>query len=284
MSYEYGFADNIAYGAEDINKLVRSLVSSGVSDGFENGRSYNAEDINGIVKTVCSDGVVPDSVDTLKVSKISNGKIAIASGLAFFADGSTIRVTSAHEMSYTQGVKNYVYLKQDLTEQNRSYPVCSENGPSGDYVLLAEIEPDGSVTDKRKYAQGKYPGYQSNANGTMVIEKDIQINEKSGSISFTIDMGTNNYSRVFVVADKYLSDEAFDGRMGVYSLTDGTYFCVSAHDDWAHSSTEHIIVGKGTGYAPDGKLTFSPNGNLLNCVLTWDSDRIRKYLFTMVLC
>lgn len=291
MAYEYSFADNIEYGAEDLNKLVKSLVSSGVADPFANGIPYNAEKINDIVKTVYSDGVVPDSDSTLKVSKVSDGTIAIAPGLAFFEDGSTIRITEAHQMPYTPGAINYVYLKQDLTEKNQNYPVCSVDAPSGDFVLLAEISEYGVITDKRTYAKGKVAGYQSNANCSMVIEKEIVINEETqgetGSTSFTIDMGTNNYSYVFVVVNWGSSSR---GQIGVYSLTDRTYFCARIYGSGAYNqiSTECMLIGSDGG-TPVGKLTFSPNGNVLNCVFEWDSRSMlhltnRHYPFTMILC
>ena len=229
---------------------------------------------------------MPDNVDTLKVSKVSDGNIAIAPGLAFFEDGSTIRISEAHTMSYIKGVKNYVYLKQDLKEQNRNYPVCSVAGPEGDYVLLAEISEYGAITDKRTYARGKVPGYQSNANGTVVIEKEIVIDEKAQGET-GIDMGTNNYSYVFVVVNWGASDK---GQIGVYSLTDRTYFCARIFGSGAHNqiSTECMLIGSDGG-TPVGKLTFSPNGNVLNCVFKWDSRDAhhlmeRRYPFTMVLC
>ena len=83
MAYQYSFADNSEYGAEDLNSLVSSLVSSGVEDGFEDGTAYNASKLNGVISTVYSAGVVPSSVSTLRVTKTSDGVISIAPGLAF---------------------------------------------------------------------------------------------------------------------------------------------------------------------------------------------------------
>lgn len=287
MSYTYSFADNAEYGADDLNALVRSLVTSGVSDPFEGGKSYNAEKLNDIIKTIYSEGVVPESVSTLKVSRVSDGTIAIAPGLAFFADGSTIRITAAHELSYTPGVKNYVYLKQDLTEQNRNYPVCSTAAPTtnDDVVMLAEITAGGSIEDKRTYARGRVPGYQSNANCSMVIEKDIQIDKNilgnSGETSFAIDMGTNNYSRVFVIVNGSSS-----GQMGVYSLTDKTYFCTCVFKAYEQITTDRILVGCKGGRAPLASLTFSVSGSTLTGRFKWNVSGFDSttYPFTMILC
>lgn len=288
MSYKYSFADNAEYGASDVNGLVSRLVSSGVADVFADGASYNASALNGIVQAVYTAGVVPEGVDTLKVTKQSDGVVTIAPGLAFFADGSTIEVTAAETLSYEAGVKNYVYLKQDLAAQNRNYPVCASGAPTGDYVLLAEIAADGTVTDKRTYAKGKVPGYQSNANVCMVSEQSFSIprGEMTGTREFTIDMGTNNYSRVFSINQ---SSDKRHGHMGVYSLTDGSYFCtynVGYRAFW-EAHTEYISVGSG-GDRPVAELRFTKNGNKLKGVLSWSFGTDDKYGalfdFTLVLC
>lgn len=291
MSYKYSFADNGEYGASDVNGLVSRLVSSGVADVFSDGVAYNASALNGIVQAVYTAGVVPESVDTLRVVKQSEGVVTIAPGLAFFADGSTIEVTGAETLSYEAGVKNYVYLKQDLAAQNRNYPVCSTVAPAGDFVLLAEISADGAVTDKRVYARGKVPGYQSNANVCMVSEQSIFVEEEvlgqSGITNFSIDMGTNNYSRVFCICDPGSGDSS--GQMGVYSLTDGSYFSVCKYGPGGYNmlSRSDIIITCG-GSSPFAHITFSKSGNVLKGQLSWNSNgygkRNRTYPFTLVLC
>lgn len=276
MSYKYSFSDNAEYGASDVNGLVSRLVSSGVADVFSNGVAYNASALNGIVQAVYTAGVVPDNVDTLKVTKQSDGVVTIAPGLAFFADGSTIEVTAAETLAYETGVKNYVYLKQDLAAQNRNYPVCASGAPTGDYVLLAEIAADGTVTDKRTYAKGKVPGYQSNANVCMVVER-----APSSESSFSVDMSTNNYSRVFCICKQTSHGTVSAGQMGVYSLTDGSYFSVCKHGTGGYNmlSTEYLFIGGGSDRA---LLTFSRNGNVLTGRITGGQNGTHG--FTLVLC
>ncbi len=295
MSYEYSFADNIEYGAEDLNKLVRSLVSSGVADPFADGVSYNAEKINDIVKTVYSDGVVPDSVDTLKVSRIADGTISIAPGLAFFKDGSTIRITEAHQMPYTQGAINYVYLKQDLAEQNRNYPVCSTDGPVGDdYVLLAEIGTGGSITDKRTYAKGRVPGYQSNANCSIetkiMLSVNVSTSGTTGTKSYTVDMGVNNYSRVFVLP--WYSGNTIKGtsHMGLYTFADDSYLSMhSIPNKGSGTSTDKLVIAseRSGGFAHPASLRFSLNGSKLSINLSWALDSslgVVNFPFKIILC
>lgn len=286
MSYKYSFCDNMEYGAEDVNGIVQRLVASGVADPFADGVAYNASKLNDVNYTVYDPGVVPSSVTTLQVTKQSDGVVSVAPGLAFFANGSTIEVTSAETLSYEQGVKNYVYVKQDLAAQNRNYPACTTSAPAGDFVLLAEISADGTVTDKRKYARGKVPGYQSNANVCLVVEKSFRFDmsegdPSSGTETFDIDMGANNYSYVFSV-----DSGSTQGRMGRYSMSDGSYFSVSHTDNTSYDEVKAdcLIVGdRGVG-----ELTFVKTGSVLKATLDWNLFRLytkkTTISFTLYLC
>ena len=185
MGYSYGFADNAVYGAEDMNKLTSRLVTGGIADPFVDDLPYNMTKVNDVVKLVYTAGVVPDSVNTCKVTKTGNGTVKILPGLAFFDDGSTIEVDAdGAPLTYQPGVKNYVYFKPDLQASNRNYPVCSAEAPGAGCVLLAEISADGELTDKRTYAKGKVPGYASNANMTMVIDQTFTLDQVDGKNSY----------------------------------------------------------------------------------------------------
>lgn len=275
MSYKYSFCDNMEYGAEDVNGIVQRLVASGVADPFADGVAYNASKLNDVNYTVYDPGVVPSSVTTLQVTKQSDGVVSVAPGLAFFANGSTIEVTGAETLSYEQGVKNYVYVKQDLAAQNRNYPACTTAAPSGDFVLLAEISADGEVTDRRSYARGKVPGYQSNANVCMVVEKSYTFDRDwgdpvSGTETFDIDMGTNNYSFVFCQCPGTVSPSYTNyGQMGRYSMEDGSYFCVSKTNNNGYNrvALDCLEVGE---ERPWGELTFSKAGSVLKATLNWN--------------
>lgn len=285
MAYQYSFTDNSEYVAEDLNSLVSSLVSSGVADGFEDGKPYNASMLNSIVSSVYSAGVVPSSVSTLQVTKTSDGVISIAPGLAFFADGSTIKITSAETLSYEAGSKNYVYLKQDLTAQNRNYPACTTSAPTGDFVLLAEISAQGEITDKRIYAKGKVPGYQSNANVSLAVSRNIYFEKGSSTPqSFTVDLGTNNYSRVFVIAK-----DGSEGSIGMYNFSDGSYFStynIGVSAVYYASSEKIVLVPSYAYYAGEilGSLLFSKSGNTVTGSLSYQKQGQARFEFTMIFC
>ena len=69
---------------------------------------------------------MPETVSALKVVSAGDGKVFINPGTAFFADGAVIEVEAGgHELDIVSGVKNYVYLKNDLVASNTCCPVCS---------------------------------------------------------------------------------------------------------------------------------------------------------------
>jgi len=193
MSYKVSFLDNEQYGALDLNNTVKRLVTGGVADVFANGVPYNCTKINGVVKTIAASGVVPDNVNTLKVSKLSEGQIRINDGTAFFDSGTVIEVSGGGEtLEYPTGVKNHVYLKADLAS-NVARPYCTTAQPTGDFVPLAEIDAIGNITDKRKYAQGKLPGYQKST--------FYEIYTQPGGTTKTYNLINNNFEYVIINMD-----------------------------------------------------------------------------------
>ena len=141
MSYKYSFADNEIYSADDVNKITKRLVSSGIEDSFADGVAYNVSKFNEAGKLLHTSGVVPESCLTLKVTHLGENTVLINPGIAFFDDGSVIEINDGgEELTYTEGVVNYVYLKNNLESANISYPCCTPDEPEGDYVLLATID------------------------------------------------------------------------------------------------------------------------------------------------
>ncbi len=234
MAYKYSFADNEAYGASDINAITKRLVTSGIEDSFTDGVAYNVSKINEAGKLLYTSGVVPENCLTLKVVPASEGRILINPGLAFFDDGSVIEIEDGgEEMSYVAGAVNYVYLKNDLLNMNASYPYCGTQAPEGDYVLLAEIDESGAIADKRTYAKGKLPGYQSVAGNVLVIDETVtKVADTSGSGltgSATFDIGGNNYEYILVMTPTASSSNMMP-CIGVYDIINKTYLCYSGTD------------------------------------------------------
>lgn len=127
----------------------------GYTYDFKNNELYSADDINSIRASFISSGVLGSTVPALNVT-ISDGKVFVSSGMAVFADGSSLRVDDEGvELEYTEGAINYVYLLNDSLLNKNTVNISTE-APVGDYVLLAEIDETGTISDKRTYATAKY--------------------------------------------------------------------------------------------------------------------------------
>ncbi len=278
MAYKYSFADNEIYGASDINAITKRLVTSGVEDSFTDGVAYNASRFNDAGKLLYTSGAVPESYLSLKVEDAGDGKILINPGKAFFDDGAVIEIEEGGEtLPYVSGSKNYVYLKNDLINTNRCYPCCTVAEPEGDYVLLAEIDANGAITDKRTYARGKLPGYQSVAERVLVIDETVskvaEASEKYLRGSVTFDIGNNNYEYILVMTP-YKGSTSNMPCIGVYNIVDKTYLCYSGTDvssvNYAptkgaysankvtsHTDVNHDDYTELTFSVEDGKLTVN---------------------------
>lgn len=127
MAYSYDFKDNVVYGAEDIN---------------------------GIRASVLTKGVVEESA-TSCMAEINEGLVKICEGQAIFSDGSRIKIDSdGVELEFAAGIVNYVFLLN-----NTLAGICEvkvqDSLPNDDYILIAEIDAEGNLSDKRRFAQLK---------------------------------------------------------------------------------------------------------------------------------
>ena len=270
MAYNYSFADYEIYSAEDLNAITKWLVTSGIEDLFENGTAYNVSQFNEQGKLLYTSGIVPETCMTFKVVPDGEGKVLINPGKAFFDDGAVIEVEAGGEsLSYVTEAKNYVYLKNDLLNSNVCYPCCTTDEPTGDYVLLAEIDETGVISDKRTYAKGRLPGYQSVAGEIMNIKDKIQIvfsSSTSGSGSKTFDIGNNNFSKIFSVTWPDRTNEY--GTVSVYNMETGKY--LSGRADESGTGTKEGILSQARFYIMSntsgkvsGYITFSLSDGIL---------------------
>lgn len=223
MAYKYSFSDNEIYSSSDVNEITKRLVTSGIEDSFTDGVAYNVSKFNEMGKQLYTSGVVPEDCMTLKVNKIADDEILINPGLAFFSDGATIEIEAGGEtLKITPGVKNYVYLKNDLADRNICYPCCSTEAPEGDYVALAEIDESGTVSDKRVYAKGKLPGYQSVAGAPLYINEivEIELSDKYvASTSASFDIGYNDFN--YILCCDFAESGGGCNVLSIYRISDG---------------------------------------------------------------
>ncbi len=172
MNYKYTFFDNQLIGVDHLNEITKRLVSGGISAVYS-GVDFNVYDINDTNKAILTGGVAPETDYNLKVTPMGSGKYLINPGLCFFNDGTTMEILSGgEEISVALGTKRYVYLVSDSNKMACFVEVLESEKQSGEFILLAVINADGSVTDKRTYARGKVPGFYASNEG-----KEINISE-----------------------------------------------------------------------------------------------------------
>ncbi|MBR6523640.1 MAG: hypothetical protein IKT39_03400 [Clostridia bacterium] len=127
MAYSFDFKDNVIYGADDINAIRKSILTK---------------------------GVVEESADSCKAI-LSDGVVKICKGQAIFDDGSKIEVDSdGVERQYVSGQPNYVYFLNN-TLAGVCEVIVSTAFPENDYVMLAEIDELGEISDKREFTELK---------------------------------------------------------------------------------------------------------------------------------
>ncbi len=238
MGYTATFLHNQSYSALDINKRLSLYVTSGVADPFEDGVPYNAGKLNDLSNPLVNAGVVPSTDLGCKVTINTTEKtVTILSGVCFFDSGTAIEIdASGVTLPYTAGQKNYVYVKSDLVA-NKVEPYCTTDEPTGDYVLLAEVSESETLTDKRIYARGKLPGYESYFNHS--AKKTITETLPYGNTSKSYDFEGNIFENFAFVSWNV------SGGKGVGIYSNGNYWTVwnssYSQDDDGHF-TDRILL------------------------------------------
>lgn len=283
MGYKFSFLDNKEYSADDINAITRRLVTVGVADSFVNGTPYNTTKINDVIKAISHSGVVPEVVTACKVVAVDDNNIQISEGLAFFESGTSIEIDSGGViLQFVGGVKNYVYVKSNLAA-NTIAPYCSVEAPVGDYVMLAEIDADGTIVDKRRYAKGKLAGYQSNAGHMLEVDWTGDpisvVNTSDPPFEKQIYFTPNEFSTMVLM----YHDNYFDENLLVtyFIDTDETLWTRYYRDNNFSGSNKRFLFG--TKY-PSYSCDFAQNGDgiLFSISRTIQDRRLVKFPFCKI--
>lgn len=223
MGYSYKFADNVSYGAEDVNSVINEFVTAGVADVFFDGTSYNTSDLNKIAASFSTGGIKYTSSTSCKAIKYSSGSVKILEGTAFFNDGSIIKIDSDGViLSYAAGKKNYVYLKGNINAENKNEVCCSLTPGVGDVVQIAVIDESGNITDTREFCRGKIAGYQSTFSKPKRITLEYSLIGGTGACQdFTYDLDGYGYSHIIDISLKERSmkgDSNSPVAFGIYDI------------------------------------------------------------------
>ena len=144
MSYQYRFLDDVPYGIEDLNNLVKSFTTGGV-----NVYSGTSGQLNDMTAALVGSGTQMWN-EACKAS-IYNSQIKLNPGVVFFDDGSSLTIESGGEI-LPNG--RYIYIKKD---GENSRPVSSSTPPSSNDIPIAEYA-NGTLTDKRNSPNRKLLG------------------------------------------------------------------------------------------------------------------------------
>ena len=198
-NYKYTFFDNQTVGVDHLNEITKSLVSGGISAVYS-GVDFNVADINDNNKAILTGGVVPETDYNLKVTAVGSGKYLINQGLCFFNNGTTMEILSGgEEIVVPQWVTSYIYLVSDSNKMACYVEVLQSEKQTGEFILLAVINADGTVVDKRTYAKGKVPGfYASSEQMNINITETYRSGYISGGKNIEIPIGLGNYKHLCI--------------------------------------------------------------------------------------
>ena len=116
-----GFTTN-KFGADALNDITKAIVSKGVTLGANKCKPY-----------------------------ISYGKLYISSGTIIFESGAKIRIINPQPV--TAEPSTYIYALNDTVRNIAQIVVADRLPTTGDFVMLAYLDENGAVSDRRQWAQ-----------------------------------------------------------------------------------------------------------------------------------
>lgn len=248
------FNDNEEYSAEDINNVFSHLTTGGVVSVDE---SVVTAAMESGVTQVTTGGVEYCNPEACRVINTDRGYI-VSAGSAFMPDGSIVTVSGDGESvtGISDGAVNYVFFERS-SEKNGTFVTVSEQLPSGDNtLLLAVIDSDGGIGDKREYATTKL--LPSSAN--IYVEKNVSFHYLGSNGLAKYENGSAELAEINIgwSAYKYIK----------------TTFTVSGSEKEA--VWEDISQGSASFYAAYNNgctFEFVKDGGILRMNQTWASSK-----------
>ncbi len=200
MGIKYSFVDNAVYGTEDINDITKSITGAGVAP-FISKDSYNVSDLNALTSALVESGT---QLDGCKCSVENAGTpemtIKVSQGIIFFESG--VRMTVDEEgyiVSVTPSTAGYVFAHYNPSLQKADIVFGTELPTDGEYVKLAKISADGTISDKRAFARSKVGTLGENCvvSFTPSAENNYRYSGDLSKFNYALLLGTE------AVADSY---------------------------------------------------------------------------------
>ncbi|GEM_PF-5714825 len=249
MSYTYGFSDNVSYGTDAVNSILKNLVSDGVNL-FQEGVSYTPASLNQITNEVTEAGVSSAYTSSCRVENAAeSGYLKILPGTAFFNDGSTITVDSdGVKLAVIPGTKNYIYFEKSTIDGSAA-PKISTTSPGSGAVKLAEYN-NGTITDCRTYAKSKISGFGISPYDVISLGKYENLNTTTDSWNLAATFGVKSPDYVFAGLRFYYNTAGFGTLSGFESTTKNSFsgYYISSDGGLANYHNEaELIIGEYAG-------------------------------------
>ncbi len=261
MAITYSFADNTAYGTEDINDITKSLVGAGVAP-FISKSSYNVSDLNAMTSALVGAGVQLEGCKcTIENVGAQNMTIFVSQGIVFFDSGVRLTVDSdGYTLAVSPNTAGPIYAYYNQALQTADIVFAESLPDSGDFVQLAEISTDGEICDKRKFAESKvatlgrnlaYEGKLTDRERYLYEEDSAAAKGRYAIMEAKVDLSKFRYVLIF-------SKKLVNGRPkcgGVFDI-DAKQFIFSHHrittyDDVLYNTKKLIMGGNEIEYGFD---------------------------------
>lgn len=196
MAVKGYFLDNESYSAGDVNRAFSYLTTEGVSLFSDTGSVTT--DLNGAVAALVNSGVDMYNSESCKVY-CADDVYFVKKGVCFLPDGAFVAVDDiGFVLNIADGVLNYVYAMHDALK-NECKIYVSQDGVPENAVVLAEIDAEGKITDKRVFATAKIAVPTANIMSKKTITITFPMGETEGEYTCqdeTIDVGFGGFNFV----------------------------------------------------------------------------------------
>lgn len=208
------------FGCAELNKITQALVSSGV---------------------LRSGGALRPVVET----DSSGEYIVIQDGTAVFNDGAKFTQSSRISYASVSSLKGEkVYILNDTTNGMAILKHSAEYPTSSDYVKIAEISSNGTLTDTRTICAAKV----ELTSGNNLIQKDLTVNYSGSSTTASATFTAEEWKQKnYLMVIAWTPDQDPN--------TDGPRYCI------AHPVRLPVTVGPYYWYTTPYSISTDSNGD-----------------------
>lgn len=258
MSSEATFYANETVTADQLNQIAIDLGFTAYSKFPENPPQSAVAALNQITSDLVGSGVI-NIGGKLAVTQDDNN-LYVATGVAVFADGAKIRITSPETISksaYTSGTF-YLYLYNNKVE-NKAQLIFSQAVPTGDYAMLAEYS-SGTITDRRQPCGAKVA---LNANNTVEVFNGLKIEASQNGTPVPLGNVNLRPSMLFYNSGE-LTNAVYDFNSGIYKSI--TYL------NGSHTMADRIYYIYGYSIIASFQVTKDTLGNV-SLIPSWNNEK-----------